>query len=402
MMHSTDQDPRPLRVLHVYRTYFPETIGGLQEAVRQICHTTAQLGTVNRVFTLARDPQPRVLDRDEATVYRFPLHVEISSMSASATALAGFRQLAQWADIINYHHPWPFADALHALARVKTPAVVTYHSDIVRQRGLLRLYSPLMHWFLSRAKRIVATSPQYRDTSPVLARYAHKVELIPLALDEETYPSPDPATASLLKADYGDDFFLFVGVLRYYKGLDVLLDAVVDTDLRLLVVGTGAEEAHIRRRIAERGMTNVQMLGLISQERKVALMSLARAVVLPSHLRSEAFGIALLEGAMLTKPLVSCEIGSGTSYVNRHNETGLTVPPGDPAALRRALVALKAEDALALRLGRGARARYERLFKGRRLGEAYLTLYRDISGIGVPPGDAVAVRRPQAMSGLAR
>lgn len=367
-----------LRVLHVYRTYFPELQGGLQESIRQICFATRSRGITSRVFALSRQPEPRVIRREEADVYRFPLHLEIASAGFSAGAFRGFKALVEWADLVNYHFPWPFADLLHIVGRVKKPVVVTYHSDIVRQKVLLPLYQPLMEHFLGQADRIVATSPEYARTSPLLKRFADKVEIIPIALDESTYPRADEQRIARLSRDVGQDFFLFVGVLRYYKGLHILLDAVRDTDLPVVVVGEGPERPHLERTIDAFRMNNVQLLGYVDDRDKVALLRLARAIVFPSYLRSEAFGVTLLEGAMYAKPLISCEIGTGTSYVNRDGETGLVVPPGDPAALRAAMLRLTEDAALATRLGRGARARYDRLFAGTQMGERYALLYDEL------------------------
>lgn len=102
-------------------------------------------------------------------------------------------------------------------------------------------------------------------------------------------------------------------------------------------------------------------------------------MVLPSHLRSEAFGMVLVEAEMFGKPMICCEIGSGTSYVNEHGVTGLVVPPEQPDALAKAMQALLADDALAGRMGQAARARYEAMFSGPALGDAYRSLYRSVA-----------------------
>ena len=101
-------------------------------------------------------------------------------------------------------------------------------------------------------------------------------------------------------------------------------------------------------------------------------------MVFPSHLRSEAFGITLLEGARAAKPLISCEIGTGTTWVNQHDETGLVVPPADAAALAQAMNTLAADDALCARLGQGARARWLQHFTPSVVGTAYRQLYDDL------------------------
>ena len=148
-----------MRILHVYRTYFPDSQGGLEEVIRQICINSADHGVESRVFTLSKQHATPVIDREEAQVVRASLDVEIASCSMSLHALGKFRKQVEWADLVHYHFPWPFADFLHFATRVNKPSVVTYHSDIVRQRALGALYTPLMNRFLSSMDRIICTSP---------------------------------------------------------------------------------------------------------------------------------------------------------------------------------------------------------------------------------------------------
>ena len=154
-----------MRVLHVYRTYFPQTQGGLEEVIRQICLNTRRHGVESRVLCISPSVQPRVVRREEAVVFRSQLHIEIASCSVSLQALPMFRRLLGWAQVVHYHFPWPFADVLHFAARVRLPTVLTYHSDIVRQRMLAALYAPLMTRFLKSVDRIVCTSPNYFASS---------------------------------------------------------------------------------------------------------------------------------------------------------------------------------------------------------------------------------------------
>jgi len=295
------------------------------------------------------------------------------------SALAGFRHLVRWADVVHYHFPWPFADVLHLLGQVRRPSVVTYHSDIVRQKRLLRLYRPLMNRFLESVDCIVPTSPNYFATSDVLGRFSEKVEVIPIGVDDASYPTVDPALKSALKQQIGEDFFLFVGVLRYYKGLHILLDAVQDTDLPVVIVGAGPVEQELRERVVRQKLDNVCLLGRVDNEQKVALIDLSRAIVFPSYLRSEAFGVTLLEGAMYRKPLISAEIGTGTSYVNIHGKTGLVVPPADARSLREAMQSLQQDSGLARCMGVAARERYQELFTGKLMGRRYARLYEKLS-----------------------
>ncbi len=281
--------------------------------------------------------------------------------------------------MIHYHFPWPFADLLHLLTKVKKPALVTYHSDVVRQRGLLRLYRPLMRYFLSKIQCVVATSPNYLATSPVLNQAKDKVLIIPIGLNRDSYPPLSHLELAACRQQIGSDFFLFVGVLRYYKGLHILLEAVKNADFQVVIVGAGPIEAELKAQVETLGLNNITFLGFVSDVTKVSLFHLARAVVFPSHLRAEAFGVTLVEGAMFSKPLISTELGTGMSYINIHNETGFVIPPSDPDALRQAMDRLHKDDELVRQMGEAAYERYKKLFTGHLMGKQYYQVYCELS-----------------------
>lgn len=383
-MHSLSFDfatePRgaTLKVLQFFRTYLPVTHGGIEEAIRQICLATAKHGVEQRVLTLAPVDQVQTLELPEARVIQVPLQWEPSSCSMGLATFGAYREQAEWADVINIHYPWPFADMVHLLSGVNKPVVVTYHSDIIRQRKLEALYAPVRHLFLSKVDRLIATSPDYLSSSPVLRRYADKCEIIPLGLEPATYSEPEPATLEAARREYGEGFFLFVGVLRYYKGLHVLLEAAAQSGLPVVIAGSGPEEARLKQQAQKLGVTNVVFAGFVSDDLKAALFTLCRAVVFPSFLRSEAFGVTLLEGQLYSRALISCDIGTGTSFVNQHGETGLVVPPKDAPALSAAMHKLNDAPQLASTMGEAGRRRLLELFSGEQVGREYSRVYRDV------------------------
>ncbi|HEY8025545.1 MAG TPA: glycosyltransferase family 4 protein [Burkholderiaceae bacterium] len=368
-----------MRILHVFKTYYPDTFGGVEQVIRQLSAATTQLGLSNRVFTLSRqaDVTPMVYD-GATTVVRAQTHFDMASTPMSVSAVGLFRKEVAQADLVHYHYPWPFGDLLHLAAGKSKPAVLTYHSDIVRQRVLMHAYRPLLGRFFANVKAVVPTSPNYLQSSPVLQRYRDKTTVIPIGLDEESYPKPGPARLRHWEGELGKNFFLFVGVLRYYKGLHILLDACVNNDSQVVIVGAGPVEADLKQQAVALGLTNVRFLGAVSDEDKVALLKLCGAVVFPSHLRSEAFGVTLLEGAMHGKPLISSEIGTGSSYVNIDGLTGIVVPPNDPAALRSAMRRVGTDSQLAAEMGQRARERFDELFTAQQMARSYVELYRQV------------------------
>jgi glycosyltransferase involved in cell wall biosynthesis len=381
-----------LRILQVYRTYFPDTQGGLEEVIRQISRSARSLGAEVKIYTLSRSPKPAVVNQDGIDIHRVRQSFEIASCGVSLSGLAEFRRLAAWADVVHYHFPWPFADLLHFAGSSRRPAVVTYHSDVVRQRYLGRLYQPLMFRFLHDVDTVVCTSPNYLATSDVLRR-CDNVTVIPIGISETSYPPFHDEEVARGRERYGDQFFLFVGVLRYYKGLHILLEAMRNAPFKLVVAGSGPMAGALKAQARRLRLDNVVFAGQVGDREKMALFQLARAVVLPSHLRAEAFGVTLLEGAMMRRALITAELGTGTSHVNANGRTGLVVAPGSAPALRGALDRLWMQPELAAAMGTAARARYEQLFTGELMGQRYVDLYRRVLGAPMGASHSGADRR---------
>lgn len=369
-----------MRVLHFFKTYLPETVGGIEQVIYQLCQSTGAHGVENEVLTLSADPRPAQLTVGNHRVHRARLDLQLASTGFSYSALGRLKALAAQADIVHYHFPWPFMDLLHLAAGIDKPYVVSYHSDIVRQKHLLRLYRPLMRRFLDRAGRIIAASPNYLESSEVLQHYRDKVEVIPYGLDKAAFPVPGAQRLQYWAERCGPRFFLFVGVMRYYKGLHVLLEAARGANYPIVIVGSGPLEQELLAQAKALGLSHLHFVGRVDEQDKAALLQLCTAFVFPSHLRSEAFGISLLEAAMFGKPMISCEIGTGTSFINQSGETGWTVPPADAPALRAALDALWDNPQQAAEMGRRAEQRYWQLFTAERMGAQMAGVYCRLLG----------------------
>jgi glycosyltransferase involved in cell wall biosynthesis len=228
----------------------------------------------------------------------------------------------------------------------------------------------------------VANSPAYARTSPILSHpdIRGKVRIIPLGIEESSYPKEgDDAVFNRLGIKTDEPYFLFIGVLRYYKGVHFLVRAAKTLGAKVVIAGSGPEGANLHALATSEGANNVVFAGQVSDAEKVALLKRCRALVLPSHLRSEAYGMVLVEAAMFGRPLISCEIGTGTSYVNAHEETGFVVEPESTEALTLAMNNLLIDESLFARMGTASRKRYEMLFSGSALGQAYAGLFREIA-----------------------
>lgn len=370
-----------MNVLHVYRAYYPESTGGIEQAIAQICQATNELKVTNRVYTLTSNGQYQY-ERPECEVFAGKRLFEVASCDIGLAK--GFKSLVEWADVIHIHFPWPFADALYWLAQKKKPLVVTYHSDIVRQKYLLSLYIPLKQYLMRRAQVICPTSSNYLESSEFLQNYREKCRVIPLGT-KATVRSKK-ANEMNSETDLPEKFILFVGVLRYYKGLRYLLKSVQNLGLNLVIAGDGPERNALQRYAKNLGLSNVRFLGWVTDETKFELLARCEFFVFPSCERSEAFGMSLVEAAMMGKPMVSCELSTGTSYINQHQETGLVVPPKNVPALQQAITDLWGNNELINRYGLNARSRYEQLFSAGTLGSSYTSVYEQ--AIALEPATA--------------
>lgn len=367
-----------VKILHFFKTYWPDSFGGIERVIDVLARGSAAEGIDVEVLSLSEDPNPRTQLQRGHRITRARRFANIASTGFSVDAFRMFRTAAASADIVHYHYPWPFMDLAHFQARHGKPTVVTYHSDIVKQSTLELAYAPLRERFLRSVDAIVATSPEYLQSSTTLAAHRAKATVIPLGLDDTSSSPPSAARLRQWRDRFTRPFFLFIGEFRYYKGLEYLVRAAVDVKADIALMGTGPLDQELRQLAASLKLSNVHFVGRLDDADKAALLTLAEGLILPSHLRSEAFGLALVEAAMYGKAMVSCEIGTGTSYVNLAGKTGIVVQPADPSVLAAAINELATKTGLRTRFGREARNRYENLFTAERMVDEYLRLYNKL------------------------
>ena len=236
-----------------------------------------------------------------------------------------------------------------------------------------------MYKFLNSVDRIVATSPNYLKTSEVLQPFKNKVEVIPIGIrSKEKSVSKNNNRFSYWKNKLPKTFFLFVGAMRYYKGLHVALNAIKNTNYNLVIAGSGGVENELKEQAKKNNLTNVFFVGDVSEEDKYILYSLSYVFIFPSHLRSEAFGISLVEAASMSKALISCEVGTGTSFVNIHKKTGLVVTPSSSDELKEAMRYLIKNPDKNRDFGINAKKRYQQLFTDVKQGKSYFNCYKKL------------------------
>jgi glycosyltransferase involved in cell wall biosynthesis len=381
---------RPLRVTMVNKYYSPPHLGGVETVVRALSEGLVEHAGAHVRALVSNESRERVEETiGGVDVVRLPRQLALSSAPVAAGMPGALRDEmrregpdgAESPDVINLHSPYPWGELSFLQASPDVPSVVLYHSDIVRQKRLLAAYRPFLERFLDRVDLIVTSSPNMVRHSPFLRPRAEKCRVVPFGLPARRLaatPAVLRRAAELRTAHAGRRIVLFVGRLVYYKGADVLAQAMAGVDADLVLIGRGPLEAELREFAYASGIVRrVTFLSPQSDDELSAWYHAADVFCLPSVARSEAFGLVQIEAHAAGTPVVSTDLPTGVPYANPDGVTGLTVPPGDAAALAAALNRLLGDDALRAWLGGHAQARARREFTVPRMVGRTLDVYAE-------------------------
>jgi rhamnosyl/mannosyltransferase len=358
-------------------------MGGIESVAFELTEGLNRLGIASDV--LCAGLGRRTIREQAASGYQITRAGSLGrllSTSMSPALLWETRRIIDDYDIVHVHMPDPMAALALRLTQPRARLVIHWHSDVVNQRRALRLYEPLQRWLLRRADAIIATSPPYAESSPWLQPWKHKVVVIPIGISEPKLVTDDAQIADV-RSRFGNRKLVFsLGRMTYYKGFDILIEAAarLNPDIVIAVGGGGELLERHRAEVARRGLSNrIQFLGRLADADIPAYFSAADVFCLPSTQRSEAFGVVLLEAMAMALPIVATNIaGSGAPWVNRHKETGMTVPPGNAEALANALNLLLGDDEMRRRYGRAGRRLFEEEFTAATMVNRVMRLYENV------------------------
>ncbi len=364
-----------MKILHIYKDYYP-VVGGMENHIRMLAEGAVKRGLEVTVLVTSLIRRTEIGEKEGVKVIKAARLASLASTPLSTALFLWVRRLKP--DITHLHFPYPLGEMAQLIFGRSQRTVITYQSDIVRQKSLLRLYRPFLQRILKRADRIIATSPQYIQSSPYLSQVAEKCMVVPLGIDLERFQRPRGDEVRELRNKYRPPLLLFVGILRYYKGLQYLLKAMRDIDARLLVVGSGPMAEEWQTLTTELGLTDKVFFVGQHVEDLPAYYQACDLFVFPSSHRSEAFGTVQVEAMACGKAVICTELGTGTSYVNIHGETGLVVPARDPETLTAAINQLLSDEERRREMGERGRKRAEEEFSHETMIDRVVAVYQSL------------------------
>ncbi|MFL6625179.1 MAG: glycosyltransferase [Vitreoscilla sp.] len=371
-----------MNILQICKFYQP-VMGGIETVAWELSEGFARAGLRAEVLC---SNQRRRTERQ-----RFPAGYDVVragslgmllSTSMAPAMVRELRRMCLRRDIIHVHMPDPMAALAIWTVRPKARLVVHWHSDVVRQRRAMKLYEPLQQWLLQRADAIISTSAAYAESSIALKPWLAKVNVIPIGISDNRGLDFAPRTEALREQFRGRKMVFALGRMTYYKGFEVLIEAArsLPDDTVVIIGGDGPELARHREAIERLGLQDKVLLpGHINDGDLASYYEACDIFCMSSTVRSEAYGVTMVEAMVMGKPVVATDIrGSGVPWVNVHGETGFNTTVSDPASLANALNTLLADGHLRRRMGVAARARYLREFNADWMTGMTIRLYESV------------------------
>jgi glycosyltransferase involved in cell wall biosynthesis len=385
-----------VRVLQLGKFYDP-FVGGMETVLKEMCESLADQVQFQVVVANTRW-ETKHETRKKVPVTRVASMGKLLSCSLAPSYPLWARRFDP--DLIHVHLPNPLAELSALLADRDIPVVAQFHSDVVRQRSLLKVYGPFLDAFYRRASCIVVPTPRHIEISRYVSKYRDKCRVVPFGVPLSRFELDEMGTRRANALRDGMPTVLCVGRLVSYKGVEFLIRALENVKARLWIIGVGPLEDSLKNLAAERGLGDrVQFLGQVSEADLVAYYHACDVFVLPSITNAEMFGVVQLEAMACHKPVISTDLPTGVSWVNQHGKTGYVVPRESVEELRKAIERLLSNVQLRKEMGETGRLRVEQHFTSTKMAEAMLDVYQEMLDepcrAGVPakpplPDDVVA------------
>lgn len=353
-----------MRILHVGK-FWPGK-GGMERMMYDIVHGFSSRGDIcDLLCASAEDGAGTFTINENGKVICTPTWFTLAATKITPAMIWKLRKICNEYDILHVHHPDPMANLALLMSGFKGKVIVHWHSDILKQKNLLKVYKPLQDWMIDRADLVIGTSPIYLKESPHLINATEKMACLPIGVQRVV---PNVENVRKIRAKYpGKKIVFSVGRLVGYKGHKYLIEAAkyLPDDYVILIGGSGPLFSPMKLQIADENLGDkVSLLGRLSDEELPDYYGSCDIFCLSSIWKTEAFGMVQIEAMSCGKPVVATEIpGSGVSWVNKHGYSGLNVPPEDSQAIANAIQYLLADADRYETFAANAKQRYDELFQ---------------------------------------
>ena len=321
--------------------YYDPCQGGMETVVKNIVE-----GIINNYddidFTVYSNNHTQIFSKSVEKKNRETIIKEITPIYLKSQPLnlryPLLSNLIKESNIIHHHYPFPTMEftLLRYLKKIKNKKlIITWHANIKNSRWswIERIYNPMIEKLLNRADIIIVTSPQLFEASSLLQNYKEKIKTIPLSFD--------PKFLSVVSKSYPEERcfeILFVGKLRKYKGVEFLIKAIENLDVKLKIVGNGEELQGLQVLVEDLKINNkVNFYSNVNDQQLANFYKNADLFVLPSINEAEAFGVVQLEAMANALPVINTNLKSGVPFVSLNDYSGLTVEPENVKDLENAI-----------------------------------------------------------------
>ena len=332
------------KFLSVCKRYSPE-IGGIEIVAEKIAKIAIEEGYSSEIITFNNDNVMKEEIIENIKVSRLPTIFEKGSIRLSFKYKEMMKRKAKDTDLILFHFPCfqPEIDFLFKDKYKKIKKICFYHGHVIGQGLLSVLYNKIItRRFLDAMDIIIVTSPNIKNSSFLLRDYQEKIEVIPLFVNlKHFYYREDNKRKFLLNKfkNKKEKIVMYIGRLGRYKGLNYLVKSYkyLDKEIGIVIIGEGPKEKEIKKLVDDLNLSkDILFLNHVPYSELPSYYSAADVFVLPSD-SGEAFGLVAIEAMACGIPVITTELGTGTSYHNIDGVTGRVIPPKNEEEIAKAI-----------------------------------------------------------------
>ncbi len=326
---------------------YPPEIGGVEVITQQLAEICKDINENPTILTFNNNRESLIEDKNGISIHRLGTFLRHRSIRFSFRYKKYYKNLSEQSKITIFNYP-SFQPELYCPNK-NNINIVCYHADNTKFGIIGKLYQRIIaRRFLKNADYIITSSPNIIESSYVLRKNKEKCYTIPFGIDIEHFSYKESNKREEIISEFKERkslnidriIILFVGRMSRYKGFQYLLKslALLPKEYCLLLVSSDKMDKKYKKIIFDKNLQNrIIHFNDVSYQELPEYYSVADVFVLPSTDRAEAFGLVAIEAMACGIPVITTELGTGTSFHNIHNETGLIIPPKDEDKLAEAI-----------------------------------------------------------------